>query len=166
MVSSSCSTTIRVLPRSRRPLQGGQQLVVVPLVQADGRLVQDIQHPHEAAADLGGQADALALAAGQGAAGRGTGSGSSGPRTAGSPAGSGSPSRIWAAMSCCVSVRVRVLKNASSRSTGSSVASIMDRSPTVTARASGRRRRPLQAGQGHWVMNSSISRLLASDWVS
>ena len=56
-----------------QPLQGGQQLVVVPLVQADGRLVQDIQHPHEAAADLGGQADALAFAAGQGAAGPGQG---------------------------------------------------------------------------------------------
>ena len=68
-------------------------------------------------------------------------------------------------MSCWVGVRVRALKNSSSRSTGSSVASIMDSPPTVTARA-GRRRRPLHAGQGHWVMNSSISRLLASDWVS
>ena len=46
-------------------LQGGQQLVVVPLVQADGGLVQDIQHSHEGGADLGSQADALALAAGE-----------------------------------------------------------------------------------------------------
>ena len=46
--------------------EGGQQLVVVPLVQADGGLVQDIQHPHQRGADLGSQADALALAAGQG----------------------------------------------------------------------------------------------------
>ena len=45
--------------------QGGQQLVVVALVQADGRLVQDIQHAHERRADLGRQTDALALAAGQ-----------------------------------------------------------------------------------------------------
>ena len=48
-------------------LQGLQQLVVVPLVQADGGLVQDIQHPHEGGADLSGQPDALALAAGEGA---------------------------------------------------------------------------------------------------
>ena len=48
-------------------LQGGQQLVVVPLVQADGGLVQNIQHPHQGGADLGGQADALALPAGQSA---------------------------------------------------------------------------------------------------
>ena len=48
-------------------LQRGQQLVVIPLVQADGGLIQNIQHAHEAAADLGGQTDTLALAAGQGA---------------------------------------------------------------------------------------------------
>ena len=35
MVSSSCSTTMTVLPRSRSCLQGGDQLVVVALVQAD-----------------------------------------------------------------------------------------------------------------------------------
>ena len=46
--------------------QRGQQLVVIPLVQADGRLIQNIQHTHQAAADLGGKADTLALAAGQG----------------------------------------------------------------------------------------------------
>ena len=48
-------------------LHGAQQHVVVPLVKADGRLVQNIQHPHERGADLGGQTDALALPAGQGA---------------------------------------------------------------------------------------------------
>ena len=35
-------------------------------MQTDGGLVQDIQHPHQAGADLGGQADPLALAAGEG----------------------------------------------------------------------------------------------------
>ncbi len=35
-------------------------------MQADGRLVQDVEHAHQAGADLGGQADALRLAAGQG----------------------------------------------------------------------------------------------------
>ena len=48
-------------------LEGLQQHVVVPLVQADGRLVQNIQHTHEGRADLRGQPDALALAAGEGA---------------------------------------------------------------------------------------------------
>ena len=43
-----------------------QQHVIVPLVQADGGLVQNIEDPHQGGADLGGQTDALALAAGQG----------------------------------------------------------------------------------------------------
>jgi hypothetical protein len=51
MVSSSCSTTMSVLPRS--------------LVQADARLVEDVEDADEPGADLGGQADALRLAAGQ-----------------------------------------------------------------------------------------------------
>ena len=37
--------------------------VVVALVQADGGLVEDIEHAHEAGADLRGQTDALGLAA-------------------------------------------------------------------------------------------------------
>jgi len=46
-------------------LERRKQLVVVALVQSDGRLVEDIQHPHQAAADLRGKPDALALAAGE-----------------------------------------------------------------------------------------------------
>ena len=46
--------------------EGAQQAFVVALVQADGRLVQDIHHADQARADLAGQADALRLAAGQG----------------------------------------------------------------------------------------------------
>ena len=52
--------------------QSGQRLdetVVVALVQADRRLVQDVEDPDQPGADLGGQADALSLAAGQGAGG-------------------------------------------------------------------------------------------------
>ena len=51
------------------PGQGLDQPAVVPLVQADGRLVEDVQHTHEARADLGGQPDALGFAAGQRAGG-------------------------------------------------------------------------------------------------
>ena len=46
-------------------LEGLQQAVVVALVQADGGLVQDVEHAHERGADLRGQADALGLAAGE-----------------------------------------------------------------------------------------------------
>ena len=67
MVSSSCSTTISVLPRLLQPDQGLDQPVVVALVQADRRLVQHVEHADQAGADLGGQPDALRLAAGQGA---------------------------------------------------------------------------------------------------
>jgi hypothetical protein len=47
-------------------LEGAEQAVVVALVQADGRFVEDVHHAHQAGADLAGQADALGLAAGQG----------------------------------------------------------------------------------------------------
>ena len=46
--------------------QGAQQLFIVPLVQTNGRLIQNIQHTHQAGADLGSQTNALAFAAGQG----------------------------------------------------------------------------------------------------
>ena len=43
-----------------------QQLAVVALVQADRRLVQDIEHAGEIGANLGGEADALPFTAGKG----------------------------------------------------------------------------------------------------
>ena len=46
-----------------------QEARVVALVQADRGLVEHIEHAGEAGADLGGQADALALAARQSAGG-------------------------------------------------------------------------------------------------
>ena len=49
----------------------GEQARVVALVEADGRLVQHVEHAGEAGADLRGEADALALAAGQRAGGAG-----------------------------------------------------------------------------------------------
>ena len=48
--------------------QGLEQARVVALVQADARLVQNVEDADQAGADLGGQADALGLAAAQGAA--------------------------------------------------------------------------------------------------
>ncbi len=46
-----------------QPLECPDQLVVVPLVQPDGRLVEDVEHAHQAGPDLRRQADALRLAA-------------------------------------------------------------------------------------------------------
>ena len=53
------------VPHIPQMLEGSDQLVVIPLVQADAGLVQHIQHPGEGAADLGGQPDPLAFAAGK-----------------------------------------------------------------------------------------------------
>uniref|UniRef100_A0A1I8AMK0 Transcriptional regulator n=1 Tax=Steinernema glaseri TaxID=37863 RepID=A0A1I8AMK0_9BILA len=47
-------------------VEGAQQAIVVALVQADGWLVENVHHPHQAGADLAGQADTLGLAARQG----------------------------------------------------------------------------------------------------
>ncbi|MNN24563.1 hypothetical protein D3C81_1380010 [compost metagenome] len=35
-------------------------------MKADGRLIEDVHHPHQASADLAGQADTLRFATGQG----------------------------------------------------------------------------------------------------
>ena len=45
--------------------QSIQQPAVVPRMEADTRLVQDVQNADQAAPDLGGEANALRLAAGQ-----------------------------------------------------------------------------------------------------
>ena len=84
MVSSSCSTTIRVFPRSRRLHQSVQQLVIVPLVQADAGLVQNIGHAHQTGTNLGGQADSLGFSAGKRAGGSWKGSDNPGPHLPGS----------------------------------------------------------------------------------
>ncbi len=65
MVSSSCSTTTTVLPRSRNWRSVSKQPIVVARVQADRRLVQDVEHAHQSTADLTGQSDPLRLAAGE-----------------------------------------------------------------------------------------------------
>ena len=46
-----------------QPHERGDELGVVLLVQADGGLVEDVEHAHQAGADLRGQPDALRLAA-------------------------------------------------------------------------------------------------------
>ena len=51
-----------------QPQQRVEQLLVVALVQADGRLVEHVEHADKAGADLRGEPDPLRLAAGQGRA--------------------------------------------------------------------------------------------------
>jgi hypothetical protein len=46
--------------------QGAKQACVIARVQPDGRLIQHVQHSHQARADLGCQANALRFSAGQG----------------------------------------------------------------------------------------------------
>ena len=47
------------------PLESLDQLVVVALVEADGGLIEDVEDPDEAGADLGREADPLRLSSGQ-----------------------------------------------------------------------------------------------------
>ena len=53
-----------------QPLQRIEELLVVPLVQPDGGLVENVQDPDEPGTDLRGEPDALRLASGE--AGGGT----------------------------------------------------------------------------------------------
>ncbi|OPZ82264.1 MAG: hypothetical protein BWY77_00252 [bacterium ADurb.Bin431] len=48
-----------------QPHQGVDEALVVALMQADRGLIEDIEHPHQLRADLGGQADALGLSSRQ-----------------------------------------------------------------------------------------------------
>src|SRR3569833_2457437 len=46
--------------------EGFDEAIVIALMEADGRLVEYVEHAAESRPDLGGEADALALAAGEG----------------------------------------------------------------------------------------------------
>ena len=65
IVSSSCSTTMHGVAEVAQPRERQQEARVVALVQADRRLVEDVEHAHERAADLRRQPDALRLTARQ-----------------------------------------------------------------------------------------------------
>ena len=49
-----------------KPFQRRQQLLVVPVMEADRRLVEDVENAGELRADLGGEANALGFPAGEG----------------------------------------------------------------------------------------------------
>ena len=69
--------------------QRAEQPGVVARVQADRRLVEHVEHAGQAAADLAGQPDALALAAGERRRAAGQASGSRGRRRPGTSGGRG-----------------------------------------------------------------------------
>jgi hypothetical protein len=46
--------------------QGLDEPLVVPLMEPDRGLVEDVEHPHQTRADLGGEPDPLRLPAGEG----------------------------------------------------------------------------------------------------
>ena len=158
--------TISVLPRSRSVLQRRQQPIVVALMQADRRLVEDVQHADQRAADLRRQADALRLAAGQRRR-----------RTRERQVVQAHVGQEAQPRANLLDDLVRDLlltrasasssrKNSSSCSIDIRVSSSMFRPPTVTASASGFSRAPLQAGQVEADMNFSISSLTYSLEVS
>ena len=60
IVPSSCSTTITVLPRSRRRSQRRDQLLVVALVEADRRLVEHVHDADQAASRSGSRGGSAA----------------------------------------------------------------------------------------------------------
>lgn len=51
------------VPLGAEALHGGDEAVVVARMQADGGLVEDVEHAGEVGAELGGEADALGFAA-------------------------------------------------------------------------------------------------------
>src|SRR5918993_3209914 len=53
------------IPQIPEPAKRCQQTLVVPLMQPDARLIEDVENAHEAGADLGSEADALGLSARQ-----------------------------------------------------------------------------------------------------
>ena len=65
IASSSCSTTSDAVADVAERFERLEQPRIVALMQADGRLVEHIEHAGEARADLRGETDALALAARQ-----------------------------------------------------------------------------------------------------
>ena len=144
----------RYCPDPAAACRVAMKLVVVPLVQADAGLVQDIEHPHQGGADLGGQPDALALAARKGARRPRPGSDSPGPRCC------RKPSRSLDLLENLLGNHLFPLGErperldkapAPDRPTSRRTRSML-MPPTVTASASFFRRSPWQSGQAMLVM--------------
>ena len=53
------------VPQITEPLEGGEQTIVVPLVQTNARFIEHVQHSGETGTDLSRQSDSLRLTTGQ-----------------------------------------------------------------------------------------------------
>ena len=130
--------------------QAGQrveQAAVVARVQADGGLVEHVEHAAQLGADLRGQADALRLAAGErvrGAIQAQVIEADGAERTRG---GCGSRRRCGRRSARSRSLNSQARAAGRAWATDSAVNSPMERPFTRTARLAGRRRWPWQAGQ-------------------
>ena len=153
-----------------QPDQRGDELGVVLLVQADGRLVEDVQDAHQARADLRRQADALRLAAATASSACGRWSGSPARRRPGSRAGRRISFSTWRAI-WPLTLR-ELIRAAPPPSASASVTDIARHLGDVLGRrwsrssTSGLRRAPPQVGHGRATMNFSSSVLTHSDSVS
>ena len=150
-----------------QPLQRLEQARVVALVQADRRLVEDVEHADQARADLRRQPDALRLAAGEG--GRGAVEGqvvepdvASGSRAARrSPSGCGARSLPPGGVSGSAEKNAQRLLDRQRRHLGDGLA--VQRAPPAPRASS---RAPLQVGHGRTLMKRSSSSRTHSDSVS
>ena len=137
-----------MLPRSRSDSSACDEALVVALMQADGGLVEHVEHAAQARADLRGEADALAFAAGE----RG---GVAIEREIAEADGAEEFEALDDLAADAVGderfARGEVEIDGGGRArdcSGRAVKSAMERPPILTASDSGRRRLPRQTGQG------------------
>ena len=132
-------------------VQGGQEAVVVALVQADARFVEHVEDPDQAGADLGGQPDALGLAAGQGPALAVQGQVVQ-PHVDQEPQAAADLLEDLVGDALLLFRQVQVRREGRGARTDIRQKSTMERPPTRQASDSGRSRRPSQSVQGWRLM--------------
>ena len=158
-ISRSCSMTSTVLPRSRSRRQHLDQPGRVAGVEADRRLVQNVQHPGQPRAKQRGQPQPLRLPGRQAWARRAPASDSPPPRPAGGatrPARSATIGSAIAHSSAGTTLRQIAKPGAPARANGRRDISTIVCPATVTCRLSGRSRVPSQSGQACWNITRSI----------
>ena len=151
-----------------QPGQRRDQLGVVPLVEPDRRLVEDVQDAHQRRADLRRQPDPLRLAAREADARPVQGQVVQPDVHEEPEPGHDLLEHLAGDRPLALGDPVRQARPPSPapRSPTARPPREMLRPSTVTARTSGRRRRPRQVGHGFWTMNFSSSVRMYSDSVS
>ena len=146
IASGSCSTTTTVLPRSASRRRIAEQPPRVGGVQADRRLVEDVERAGQRAAERRGEADALRLAARERAGRRARASGSRGRRRSCSARATGAPRRPTTSRSSSAA-RARARRaSAAARASDRSASSAIVLPRKRTQSAGGASRAPRQSG--------------------